>query len=71
VNGDFPLSKEIDLRLVIIHADEIHPELCQTGSCHQSHITCPDHTDIHDALRFFPHPYLSSEGKGGSEEKIY
>jgi len=42
VDGTFPFLQKVDLFRIIVHADQIHPELCQTRAGDQPHISRAD-----------------------------
>ena len=47
VNGHFSAFQDLDLVLVIIHAQHVVADLCKTGACHQADVSGSNNRDFH------------------------
>ena len=50
VDGDLPLAQGLDLLHVDVDAGDVVPEICETGSGHETDVACSDHCDLHFEL---------------------
>src|SRR6266702_1917351 len=62
INRNLSFFQSRDPVLVFVHTDHLEPELRETRSGDEAHITCADHADVHESpLKF----------KGAAEESEY
>ena len=52
VNGDAARIERVDLRLVLIHTDDVVSVLSETGPEHEADIPCSDDGDFHFTIRY-------------------